>query len=262
MDRSIDYYKREFSVPAISRILLCGGSAKMNGLREYLETNLKIPTAIFDPFKTYNLYKPGTSPEEEIGHRLVACLGLHFDHRAVNLLPSELKAKRYRTRDIALVSSMAVIAIPVFILIYLFLTTQEVVERGRLRRFEQELKEEERVAQEHLRLSKKITELEARGKLLRDIVGVEDVTVPFMKYISREVPSNIQLTSLTFTGLREIRMKGIVTGPAEFQELDLSSFMMRLELGNVIREVRLVNKTKTILEGEDVLEFEIEGEKE
>jgi len=262
IDRSIDFYKREFSVPTISRILLCGGGAKMRGLKEYLEENLKIPTEIFDPFKTYNLYKPGTKPEEEIGHRLVACLGLHFDHRAVNLLPTELKAKRYQRRDLALVTGLAVIAIPIFILVYLFLTTQEVVDRGRLRRVERELKEEERIAQEHLSLSQKISELEAKGKLLHSIVGEKEITVPFLKYISRIVPNNIQLTSLTFTGLKNVKMKGIVTGLPEFQEIDLASFMVNLELSKELRAVKLVSKTNSLLEGENVLEFELECEKE
>ncbi|MEO0101571.1 MAG: type IV pilus assembly protein PilM [candidate division WOR-3 bacterium] len=260
LDRSIDFYKREFSVPTISRILLCGGGALMRGLREYMEANLKIPTEIFDPFKAYNLYKPGT--KEEIGPRLVAALGLHFDHRAINLLPTELKAKRYQKRDIALVAGMMVIAIPIFILIYLFLTTQEVVDKGKLRRVEKELREEEKIAQEHLALSKRVSDLEAEGKLLRSIVGEEEITVPFLKYISRAIPNNIQLTSLTFTGLKTVKMKGIVTGLPEFQEIDLASFMVNLELGKEMKGVKLVNKTKTILEGEEVLEFELECEKE
>ncbi|MEO0102488.1 MAG: type IV pilus assembly protein PilM [candidate division WOR-3 bacterium] len=262
LDRSIDFYKREFSVPTISRILLCGGGAKMRGMKEYIEANLKIPTEVFDPFKAYHLYKPGTKPEEEIGCRLVACLGLHFDHRAINLLPTELKAKRYQKRDIALVMGMAVIAIPIFILIYLFLTTQEVVDKGKLRRVEKELKEEERIAQEHLNLSKRIADLEAEGKLLRSIVGEKELTVPFLKYISKVVPANIQLTNLTFTGLRTVKIKGIVTGLPEFQEIDLAGFMVNLELGKEIKAVKLVNKAKTILGGEQVLEFELDCEKE
>ncbi len=262
IDRSIDYYKREFSVPVISRILLCGGGAKMKGLKEYIEANLKIPTEVFDPFKTYHLYKPGTKPEDEIGHRLVACLGLHFDHRAINLLPPELKAKRYQKRDVALVAGMAIIAIPLFILIYLFLTAQEVVDKGKLRRVERQLKEEERIAEEHLNLTKQISELEAQKKLLHSIVGEEEIMVPFLKYMSRIVPSNIQLTALTFTGLKNVKMKGIVTGLPEFQEIELASFLVNLELGKEIRGVKLVNKTKSILEGESVLEFELECERE
>ncbi len=262
VDRSIDYYKREFNVPMISRILLCGGGAKLKGLREYIEAQLKIPTEIFDPFKTHNLYKPGTTPEEEIGHRLVAALGLHFDHKMVDLLPEDLKAKRYYKRDIGLVSAMGVVTIPLFIIIYLFLTTQEVLQRGQLKKYEKELREEERVAQQHTALVQRVSELEARGKLLREIVGTEEVVVPLLKYLSREVPPNIQITRLVFTGLRNIKLAGNVFGPAEFQEIDLSSFLVKLELGKNLKNVKLVNKTKSSWEGENVLEFTLECEPE
>ncbi|MCX8014856.1 MAG: type IV pilus assembly protein PilM, partial [candidate division WOR-3 bacterium] len=57
INRSIDYYRREFTVARIDRILLCGGGALLKNLPEYFQSNLNIPTELFDPFRTHNLYR-------------------------------------------------------------------------------------------------------------------------------------------------------------------------------------------------------------
>lgn len=54
--RSLRYYVKEAGNSDFRKILLTGGTAKLIGLREYLEENINIPCEIFDPF--YNLEMP------------------------------------------------------------------------------------------------------------------------------------------------------------------------------------------------------------
>ncbi|MEO0134748.1 MAG: hypothetical protein ABIK59_00480, partial [candidate division WOR-3 bacterium] len=107
-------------------------------------------------------------------------------------------------------------------------------------------------------LKNKVDELEAQQKLLKGIVGETEVVTPLLRFFSREVPSNIQLNSLTFTGLSKINIKGVVTGRPEYLEVDLADFMWKLENSKMVKEVNLINKTKTYLIGEEVLNFELE----
>jgi len=256
INRTIDFYKREYGIPAINRILICGGGAELKGLKEFLEENLKISVEVFDPFKNYNLYLPNYP--QNIGHRLVACLGLHYDPEAVDLLPSEIKFRRYAARDLQIVGAIAIVLIPLLILINIGLEVQKAIEQGQIKKLQRELKEVEVISQEYTNLKNKVDELEAQQKLLKGIVGETEVVTPLLRFFSREVPSNIQLNSLTFTGLSKINIKGVVTGRPEYLEVDLADFMWKLENSKMVKEVNLINKTKTYLIGEEVLNFELE----
>jgi 3-deoxy-D-manno-octulosonic-acid transferase len=122
-----------------------------------------------------------------------------------------------------------------------------------------ELKEVEVYSEEYTTLKNKVDELEAQQKLLKSIVGETEVVTPLLRFFSKEVPSNIQLNTLTFTGLSKINLKGIVTGKPEYLEIDLADFMLKLENSKVVKNVQLINKTKSYLVGgEEVLNFELE----
>ena len=54
--RSLRYYVKEAGNSDFRKILLTGGTAKLKGLREYIEENVNIPCEIYDPF--YNLEMP------------------------------------------------------------------------------------------------------------------------------------------------------------------------------------------------------------
>ncbi len=256
VNRTFDFYKREYNVPVINRILICGGGAELKNFKEFLEENLKINVEFFDPFKIHNLYLPNYP--QNIGHRLVACLGLHYDPEAVDLLPSELKIKRYTAKDLQIVGAIAVVLIPLLILINIGLEVQRALEQNQIKRLQKELKEVEIISQEYTNFKNKFDELEAQQKLLKSIVGESEVVTPLLRFFSKEVPSNIQLNTLTFTGLSKINLKGIVTGKPEYLEVDLADFMWKLENSKVVKNVNLISKTKTYLIGEEVLNFELE----
>jgi type IV pilus assembly protein PilM len=54
--RSLRYYVKEAGNSDFRKVLLTGGSAKLEGLPEYLGESLNIPCEVFDPF--YNLEMP------------------------------------------------------------------------------------------------------------------------------------------------------------------------------------------------------------
>ncbi|MEO0077605.1 MAG: type IV pilus assembly protein PilM, partial [candidate division WOR-3 bacterium] len=212
INRSIDYYRREFGETKIDRLLICGGTAAMKGMREYIQTNLGIPTELFDPFRTAGLYKKGAPPEEEFGHRLVTALGLLYDHSAVDLLPVEMKTGKFVARDIRLAVAGGIVWVGLLIFIFVVLAGWSQAYTARANRLRRDLKATEESNKEYFALEAEVRELEAKQRSLRDVVGEQIVSVPVMAQLTRIVPSNIQLTSCALTGQRNVKLTGVVSG--------------------------------------------------
>jgi len=262
INRSIDYYRREFGEAKIDRLLLCGGTAAMHGLKEFIQTNLGVPAELFDPFKSQNMYKPGAPPEEEYGYRLVTALGLAFDHASVDLLPGELRTGKFQAQDIRLVTILGILWIGLLVVVYVALAGWSQASASQVSRLKREIKAMEESNREYFQLDEKVKAVEAKQKSLRDIVGAEAVSVPMMALLTRSVPANIQLNTLALVGQKDVKMTGVVSGEPFLLDVDLSQFLIDLERGPLFRQVQLVSKNRTSLQGETVLEFEVACVKE
>ncbi|MEO0082019.1 MAG: type IV pilus assembly protein PilM [candidate division WOR-3 bacterium] len=258
INRSMDYYRREYGEARIDRVLVCGGTAAMRGLVEYIQTSLAIKTEFFDPFKTFNLYRPGTKPEDEIGHRLVTALGLAFDHTAVDLLPSELRTGKFQARDIRLVTVLGVLWVGLLVVIYIALAGWSQASSFQVNRLKRELKATEESNREYFELDQRVRDIEAKQRSLRDIVGVRALAVPVMAELSRLVPQNIKLNTLALVGQKDVKMTGVVSSEPYLLDINLSQFMLDLEANPRFKQVQLNSKNRTTLEGETVLEFELQ----
>jgi len=258
VNRSIDYYRREFGETKIDRLLLCGGTAAMKGLREYIQSNLGIPAEIFDPFKESGLYKKGTAPEDEVGHRLVTALGLLYDHAAVDLLPGEMKTGKFVARDIRLAIAGGIVWAGLLILIYIGLAGWSQASAMQVGRLKRDLKATEDANKEYFALEGQIKDMEAKQRSLTGVVGEEVISVPVLAAATRMIPDNIKLNTLTLTGQRNVKMTGVVSSEPFLLDIDLSQFMIDLENSPKFQQVQLVSKNRSTLQGEAVLEFEIQ----
>jgi type IV pilus assembly protein PilM len=257
INRSIDYYRREFTVPGINRLLLCGGGAGLKNLQEYIETNVGIPTEVFDPFRTHNLYRRDRPFSEGLGTRLVGVLGLLFEAATVDLLPKELKSQRSRKSDIKKVIALVVLVIPVLIAIYFILAFQSGVKKRNVENYKKRLKALEVINADYYDLKEDISELETKQKSLSDIVGAPSKLVSILRQLSFYIPSNIQLKTFSLTKEKTIKMTGMVSGQQFLLDLDLTQFMIQLQASRSFKNVKLANKNRTSLAGETVLDFEL-----
>jgi len=258
INRSIDYYRREFGETKIDRLLLCGGTAAMKGLREYIQTSLGITTQLFDPFKEGAIYKKGTAPEGEIGHRLVTALGLAYDHASVDLLPMEMKTGKFIARDIRLAVVGGVLWIGLLAVIYAMLAGSAQAKALEVSRLKRDLKATEDANKEYFALEVQVKDMEAKQRSLTAVVGEQIISVPVMAQVTRMVPNNVQLNSLALTGQKNVKMTGVVSADQFLLDIDLSQFMIDLENSPGFQQVQLVSKNRSSLQGESVLEFEIQ----
>jgi type IV pilus assembly protein PilM len=258
VNRSIDYYRREFGEQKIDRLLICGGTAAMKGLREYLQTNFGIPTELFDPFREHGLYRKGAQPEEEAGYRMVTVLGLAYDHTAVDLLPSEMKTGKFVARDVRLVTIGGILWVGLLIVIYVLLLGWSGVSSGQISKLKKDLKDTEEANREYFALQKEVGDLESRQRALKSVVGEGTVSVPTMARLTKVVPANIQLNTFALTGRTSVKLTGVVFSEPHLLDIDLSQFMIDLEHSAGFKQVQLVSKSRSVLQGESALEFEIQ----
>ncbi|MCE5315704.1 MAG: type IV pilus assembly protein PilM [Armatimonadota bacterium] len=75
--RSLDYYGTKYANPP-QRIFLCGGTAKMPKLDEFLSRELGIPCEVADPVKNLQVNVPAASPQyiKDISPLFSVCIGL------------------------------------------------------------------------------------------------------------------------------------------------------------------------------------------
>lgn len=256
INRSIDYYKREFGEPRVDRILLCGGTAATKNIREFLSTNLQIKCEIFDPLKIGNLYKRGTTPQEEVGYRLVGAIGLLCDAMVVDLMPHELRAQRQAVIDTRIAVAIGILWIPLLLVIWALLAMA--ARPTDISRKQRELEEAKRANQEYFDLQARYNDNVSKVKGLREIVGTQPKTVSILKTVSGPVVrSNIQLSKISLTTDKGVVISGIVSGTPNFQDMDLKQFEIALEQNRDFKNIEEVSKSKITRFGETVTQFEL-----
>jgi len=125
-------------------------------------------------------------------------------------------------------------------------------------RLKRDLKATEDANKEYFAIEAQIKEMEAKQRSLTAVVGEEIISVPVLAGVTRMIPDNIQLNSLALTGQRSVKMTGVVSADPFLLDIDLSQFMIDLENSPGFQQVQLVSKSRSTLQGEAVLEFEIQ----
>jgi type IV pilus assembly protein PilM len=76
--RSVDYFRSKYPNDTMDLILLCGGSARVQNLDQYIEYDLGVPTSVADPFAGLNVVSKNMSVTRrmEIASAMTVALGL------------------------------------------------------------------------------------------------------------------------------------------------------------------------------------------
>jgi type IV pilus assembly protein PilM len=117
---SIQYFASLPDRLPVSRILVTGGGSELPGLKEMLESKVRIPVSFGSPFERIDTSRLGLDPEQEaqVIPLLTSPIGLALPEpdpsvKKFNLLPPEVaqKARIKRFQERTLIGSMAVIAL-------------------------------------------------------------------------------------------------------------------------------------------------------
>jgi len=121
--RSIQAFSRDMlGAEQIDNIWICGRSATIPGLDRYIESQLEIPTSLWDPFSSFGEDVP-SSPSENMRYCFAISLGLGLNvlknRVSVNLLPAEEKLRKERARQRIFTISYAAAALILVVGIFL-----------------------------------------------------------------------------------------------------------------------------------------------
>ena len=188
----------------------------------------------------------------------MTAIGLLYDHGSVDLLPGEMKTGKYVARDIRLAVAGGIVWAALLVVVYVVLTGWSQASVMQVNKLKRDLKATEESNKEYFALEAQVKDMEAKQRSLTGVVGEEILSVPVMARLTHVIPQNIQLSSAVMTGQKNIKLTGAVSGEPFLLDIDLSQFMIDLENDPAFQQVQLVTKNRSTMQGESVLEFEIQ----
>jgi Tfp pilus assembly protein PilN len=90
--RSLDYYKNQFNVDRIDRVLLTGGGAHLKNFSSYLGNELRLPVTHFNPLRElpFDLKKIDVGLLDQLGSRFTTAAGISLPQpKRIELLPAK-----------------------------------------------------------------------------------------------------------------------------------------------------------------------------
>jgi len=169
-----------------------------------------------------------------------------------------MKTGKFVARDIRLAIVGGVLWVGILAVIYALLAGWSQASATQVSKLQRDLKATEDANKEYFALEVQVKDMEAKQHSLTSVVGEQNISVPVMAEVSRMVPDNVQLNTLALTGEKTIKMTGVVSADPFLLDIDLSQFMIDLENSPGFQQVQLVSKNRSTLQGEAVLEFEIQ----
>ncbi len=206
--RSLQFCAQSHGLARVESLFICGGSATLGGLAEYLTGQMRIPTAPLDPWRMLGFeVAPGIKSDPAL-FAVATGAAIHNSSK-VNLLPARIKSRRIvlAIRTASLVATAA----SIFTLIALSLTAKK--ENSELEHVlllkRQTATPMERAADKIAAAQKYQRELARRRGILRSLGAGNPIHAAILNELSNIMPEGTYLRSLSFVkadGPRKMRL--------------------------------------------------------
>jgi len=283
IQRSLDYYKSQFNVERIDRVLLTGGGANLKNIASYLGEELHLPVEHFNPLKEFlfDSKKVNVGVLDRMGSVFTVAAGIALpETKRIELLPakepflSKIQVGKFIPVLIPLVTLL------IFLWIIWHMNGQEaVIKKDRDEKVVKVASLERLQAQLKLLKEKEVQMKEKLSLFPSSVI----VSVPYpavLSEISRIVPDNVALTlvSVQYKGKllkkgpqtpkpqeeesqrdegRELHLTGLVFGSDLHCLTALAQIIERLERSPLFKNVKLLSADENKLYNQPGAEFEI-----
>jgi type IV pilus assembly protein PilM len=274
--RSLDYYKNQFHVERIDRLLLTGGGSNLTDIASYLSGELRLPAEQFVPFRNILLDSKKIDPQvikslDKMSPLFTVATGAALpETKRIELLPVKPSywSKARLEKTIPVVSTL--ILLLVFLLIFWKMS-------GQVADLQKERDDKISRVKTLETLQAKLVLLKDKEKQIKQNLSVFPssmiVNVPFqdvLKSIRHIVPDNVTVTSLSVQDKsktskeepqanegRELQIKGLAFG-SDFQCLTaIAQLIEHLEKSPLFKNAKLVTAEENKLYNQHGTEFEI-----
>ncbi len=267
IQRSIQYYAKEFSFGPIDKIYLCGGTASMMNLVDFLSDYLNMDVQVSDPLRIWTIEKSLSNLEllEDNSTALATPAGISIDiSPELNLLPQKY-VQETQTRTLKTVFRLFLLAAVVSVV---SLSTT-VSMKGKT--YTSELESLKQRVGQMSSLEKQVVQLQETKKDAQKKVGVlkkmfnePTFNVQVLRIISNLLPENVSLESLenighiTSSSQAQIRLVGYIETTKYDANVRLAELVMRLENSGYMTNVVLKNSQPVENDYFTGLQFEIQ----
>jgi type IV pilus assembly protein PilM len=266
ISRSFDYYAFQFQGETITRLLLTGGGAQLNGIETFFADRFDVRVGFLDPLSPIIIEDSPVFSEVDAAKRMVltAAMGLALPlTERFNLLPLDLQPHRKRW------SVRAPVAYATLGLMFLFPLGQYAWQshrqvaslRSAVNIKKTSFEQYKYIFLEHQRVTAENSQLEARLAQLPKV----DIRVPplaaALKLISQKIPEDMSLINMNFMKNEEgglaVKMQGLIYGEKEDAFPMLTNFMEELGKAKLFSNVELESAGDQKVQRPAVLAFEI-----
>jgi len=105
INRSFGFFRTQSGGSPVARVVLCGGSAALRNIQQFMAERLEVPVSFADPFKKLSI-APAAASAQAIPHLLPTCLGLGLRNvmrcpLEINLIPPRIiQAEKRKERGV------------------------------------------------------------------------------------------------------------------------------------------------------------------
>ncbi len=271
--RSLDYYRNQFNVDRIDRLLLTGGGAKLKNLVPHLHEELGIPVEAFNPLGTlpFDPKKIDSSFLDEMGLAFTGAMGLAGPQRKrIELLPTRepFWSKAQMEKTVPVFSSLV-------LLIFFLATIWHLNGQATHLQKEQDAKREKVKALETLQtrlqyLKGKETEMKQDLSFIPLSLRVPVSFQEIIASVSHTVPENVTITLLSVQpkkeapkgepqrdGEKELQVAGLAFGSDQQCLMALARIMDGLEKSPRLKNAKLVSAAEHKSYNQPGAEFEV-----
>jgi len=219
--RSLDYYRNEFNVDRIDRVLLTGGGAPLKNFSNYLQSELQLPVENFNPLRgmLFDSKKIDAQILDQMGSRFSVAAGVALPQpERIEFLP----VKEPFLTKARLEKSSPVLAPLIALLAFAWIVWST---SGQMASIKQERESKMAKVKNLEALQAKLTLLKEKEKKVKQELSLFPssvvVSVPYgeiLREISRIVPDNVTLKLLSVQAKAKTQKKEVQTSKSQAGE--------------------------------------------
>ena len=245
IDRSFGYYKAQFHIERIDRLIIYGGVSKLIDLDKFLNEELGIFTEIGQPFNGLLFDQKSFVNLNEFSGFFSVAIGAAINSgviKRINLLPAEFRKDNKEKIKKALFNIVPIILIAALVLIFLNLINKE-----------KTLLEEVKAKKDIISVWKNQQELERKIKFLDSIPATQKSWKQIFRGISSVIPEGVWLNSIS---LNEAKKTLILSGAGQSNIL-IIELVRNLESLPLFTSVKLESVGEIVAKTSTLINFRI-----
>ncbi len=245
IDRSFGYYKAQFHIERIDRLVIYGGLSKLPNIEKFLSEELGIFAEIGDPFNGLLFDQKSFATLKDFSGFFSLAIGAAINSgmaKHINLLPDEFRKDKKEKLKKNLIKIVPLIVIGALIFIYVNLINKEKM-----------LVREEKAKNDIISVWKNQQELEKKIKFLDSIPAVQKSWIEIFRGISSVIPEGVWLDSIT---LDEAQKSLVLIGSGQSNIL-IIELVRKLESLTYFNSVKLESVGEITAEQSKIINFRI-----